>query len=578
MSIDGQPDTRFRSEPEGRPRSEFPCAATVAALLIAWWFWLFRILWAPLGYLAEVPAVRELIYNLSTSACRRGDSTSATNSSRTVAPLALPSLSVSVRKEDLRLLDVARPPVWACHADDVKDALVARRHVWEQLRRSGTVQRLNGWRRGKHDVIDRAIAVVVDEDVDVGKVRVGVFDVHQFRIDSPHKPGLVHASGVSFVGYDEDCRQDGKQRSGCSDQLGPGVGEIHSRDHTFTIGACGRPRDAIAELWPNRLPKESHRSDSGAGEPAGVAGSRVAGGHHGVTRSALDAARRWAESGAQGRRRKQSWSANLPVPAPDAIGLSHPRAMVGRGTRAGRSSQQKYNELMKSWHRRNRMLFVILGLLCASIVVASFVASRVWESQAWTLGLLGGGAGAFFMTARLSGPGWIENWQQGAWGEQSTAKVLRPLEKAGWVVLHDLPAGRGNVDHIAVGPGGVFLLDSKRLGGSAVVDERGVTVHRFGDSDLSYSHPGPGHLLSLARQTHARVLARTRIKEWVTPVMVMWGEFPQGTVEGRCVYIHGDELAAWLGSRPPRVAPARVPQLAEAVRSAWAAEIRDGSA
>jgi hypothetical protein len=33
-----------------------------------------------------------------------------------------------------------------------------------------------------------------------------------------------------------------------------------------------------------------------------MAGSRVAGGHHAVTRSALDAVRRWAESGAQGRR------------------------------------------------------------------------------------------------------------------------------------------------------------------------------------------------------------------------------------------------------------------------------------
>lgn len=47
----------------------------------------------------------------------------------------------------------------------------------------------------------------------------------------------------------------------------------------------------------------SHRPDSGAGEPAGVVGSRVAAGHHAVTRSALDAARRRAESGAAGRRR-----------------------------------------------------------------------------------------------------------------------------------------------------------------------------------------------------------------------------------------------------------------------------------
>lgn len=56
----------------------------------------------------------------------------------------------------------------------------------------------------------------------------------------------------------------------------------------------------------------SHRPDSGAGEPAGLVGSRVAVGHHGVTRSALDAARRRAESGAQGRRLSSNACQNCP--------------------------------------------------------------------------------------------------------------------------------------------------------------------------------------------------------------------------------------------------------------------------
>ena len=57
----------------------------------------------------------------------------------------------------------------------------------------------------------------------------------------------------------------------------------------------------------DRLPRDcqvstrSHRPDSGAGQRAGVAGSRVAGGHRAATRSALDAARRRADSGVSGR-------------------------------------------------------------------------------------------------------------------------------------------------------------------------------------------------------------------------------------------------------------------------------------
>jgi hypothetical protein len=61
-------------------------------------------------------------------------------------------------------------------------------------------------------------------------------------------------------------------------------------------------------------------------------------------------------------------------------------------------------------------------------MVTTFVLAQGCTSQVWTLGLLGAGALAFFVIARLSPPGWIENWEFGAWGEQATAKELRPLE------------------------------------------------------------------------------------------------------------------------------------------------------
>jgi hypothetical protein len=55
----------------------------------------------------------------------------------------------------------------------------------------------------------------------------------------------------------------------------------------------------------------------------------------------------------------------------------------------------------------------------------------------------------------------------GAEWEQHTARMLRPLEAAGWHVLHDrrLPGrGRANLDHVLVSPCGtaVVILDTKR--------------------------------------------------------------------------------------------------------------------
>lgn len=246
--------------------------------------------------------------------------------------------------------------------------------------------------------------------------------------------------------------------------------------------------------------------------------------------------------------------------------------MPGQRSAAGGSSQRKYDELARSWRRRNRKAFTVVALICGTVLVASFAAAQHWPVLSWPMGLCGGMALTFWMISRLSPPGWIENWQSGAYGEQATAKVLRQLEEDGWVVLHDLVAGKGNVDHIAVGPGGVYLLDSKRPGGSVTVDDQGVTVRRLDDPDLAYQHTGGRHLVSLACQTHDRVLATRRIRIWVTPVMVLWANFPQRVAEDRCFYVHGEELVSWLRARPQTIAPSRVGQVADAVRESWEAQ------
>ena len=251
--------------------------------------------------------------------------------------------------------------------------------------------------------------------------------------------------------------------------------------------------------------------------------------------------------------------------------------MLSRDGHAGASSQRRYNDLVRAWRRRNRGLFISLTLICGFALVASFIAAQRWPGSGWLFGLLGGAGLTFWVVARLTPPGWIENWQSGAWGEVATAKTLRQVEREGWVVLHDLRAGRGNVDHIVVGPGGVFLLDSKRWGGTVEVGPDGITVRRPDDPDLSYRHPGGGHLLSLARQTHERVLAGARIRIWVTPVMVLWSEFPQRVVRDRCVYVHGAELVDWLRAQQQTIAPNRVEQIATAVRAGWLDAAKDPS-
>jgi hypothetical protein len=70
-------------------------------------------------------------------------------------------------------------------------------------------------------------------------------------------------------------------------------------------------------------------------------------------------------------------------------------------------------------------------------------------------------------------------WRRGAAGERHTARLLDPLERHGWAVLHDLaiPGSRANLDHLVIGPGGVFVIDSKHYRGRLQLDRSGRLWH-----------------------------------------------------------------------------------------------------
>ena len=58
-------------------------------------------------------------------------------------------------------------------------------------------------------------------------------------------------------------------------------------------------------------------------------------------------------------------------------------------------------------------------------------------------------------------------WARGAKGEEMLGRGLDALADRGVRILHDrrIPRTRANIDHIAVGPSGVFVIDAKRYKG-----------------------------------------------------------------------------------------------------------------
>jgi hypothetical protein len=63
----------------------------------------------------------------------------------------------------------------------------------------------------------------------------------------------------------------------------------------------------------------------------------------------------------------------------------------------------------------------------------------------------------------------VERRDRGASGEEHVGGLLDELEDSGWEVIHDASLGRGNVDHILIGPGGVFTVETKSRAGEVYV-------------------------------------------------------------------------------------------------------------
>jgi hypothetical protein len=70
-------------------------------------------------------------------------------------------------------------------------------------------------------------------------------------------------------------------------------------------------------------------------------------------------------------------------------------------------------------------------------------------------------------------------WQRGATGERHTARLLDRLGRDGYMSFHDLalPHSTANLDHLVLGPSGVFVIDSKQWTGQVHQSADGLVWH-----------------------------------------------------------------------------------------------------
>ena len=120
-------------------------------------------------------------------------------------------------------------------------------------------------------------------------------------------------------------------------------------------------------------------------------------------------------------------------------------------------------------------------------------------------------------------------------------------------------------------------LDSKRLRGLCEVERGALSVRWREDPDDGYVQRS---LAPRARATASR-LSRSLEDEglprqWVQPVIVLWAEFEQQSIQsGGVAWIAGDRLAKTLTGRPGRITDDQVQSISAVLRSSRCALRRD---
>jgi hypothetical protein len=360
-------------------------------------------------------------------------------------------------------------------------------------------------------------------------------------------PDLDDCPYLVVVGWDDDLEtyygwvQDLRIRSDRPEDLLLRVGtEQHQLPSVHTLQEAIDPWAEIQDPIRDRLEADRNMA---AQAPPGV-GAYVLGGD-GRAEDDDDLAPRVPDSG-----RRQRLDRVLRERRSTVVGAT--------GGIPGASAQAEYMRLL----RRHLVLAVpriIMGLLLTFVVVVVTLQFLPLLAVAFAVAGLG-------ITWRLGRPpDAVTAWRRGAKGERTTARLLAPLERYGFTVFHDLslPGGRVNVDHLVIGPTGIWAIDSKSWRNRTVVDKDGRLWRGRRPADTAV------RVAWWEAEQVANLFDATGLDVGVNPVLVIHGTQLRAleAIAGQGVRVVAPDYLAAVVSRPPAtLLPDEAAALVERVR------------
>ena len=141
---------------------------------------------------------------------------------------------------------------------------------------------------------------------------------------------------------------------------------------------------------------------------------------------------------------------------------------MSNGSQSGASSSARLAGQYGRDDIRRRLVVALAGLALLLVVTVAVGASAGLRSPVF----VGAELAAIAVMVTSSRPFFasLDRRERGVEGERLVRPILGDLAGDGWYTLHDVPTGRGNIDHVAIGPGGLIAIETKSHGGRRSVD------------------------------------------------------------------------------------------------------------
>lgn len=222
---------------------------------------------------------------------------------------------------------------------------------------------------------------------------------------------------------------------------------------------------------------------------------------------------------------------------------------------AGQSLRQEYDRLYDEKFVASLVVVFAFWMVCLIAWVQKF-AGHTPDPSFWTfLSLfvtLYGGFQIFRLRPQL------RRLRYGELGERRVEEALERMRGKGYSVFHDLSANGSNIDHVVVGPTGIYAIETKTRNGADLIryqnDSELLIGTKINDS------PALRHARGAAYAIQEQLKEGLHEAYWVKPVLVFVGsrQVQQPLGDYTVDVLTADDLESYFARQQPEISDAAV--------------------